>query len=361
MSSGKDRPESDSSQHRLGECLQAAGLLNSEQLDEAIEYQCIYGGKLGTSLIELGLIDENQLARILSKQLGQHYIKPDFLMDIPTSVLSIIPEKIALKYQVIPYHEDGKKLFVAMNESKNLTIIDELSFQLDRIIIPMAIPEIRLMLALKKHYGMLIAPRYESLARQIDRRTRAAEKFSIKNNRGNTPVNSDEGTPSAEKNQSSILNLLKKLANAQNRDDIAQAILNYLKVDFPSCALFMIHEGVANGWLSTLENKKEPFEQITIPLSEPSIFNLVTTNRTHYLGPMTDSPQNRKILDYFNAKPPQDVMIIPLMVQNRIVSILYIQGQIEDLTKRLVDFKNLTEKIDLSFKLLILKNKILIN
>ena len=44
----------------------------SSEVDEAIEYQCIYGGRLGTSLIELGLINEEHLAQILSKQLKLH-------------------------------------------------------------------------------------------------------------------------------------------------------------------------------------------------------------------------------------------------------------------------------------------------
>ena len=41
-------------QRRLGDYLLAEEALSPEQLDEAIEYQCIYGGRLGTSLVELG-------------------------------------------------------------------------------------------------------------------------------------------------------------------------------------------------------------------------------------------------------------------------------------------------------------------
>ena len=388
MSSGNHQTEVNPTQHRLGEFLQAAGLISPEQLDEAIEYQCIYGGKLGTSLIELGLIDENQLALILSKQLGQHYIKPEFLLNISASIINIIPEKIALKYHVIPYHEDGKKLFVAMNEARNPVIIHNLSAQLDREIIPLAIPEISLMLALRKYHGMLIPPRYETLSRQINRRTKAAEKVvqkeksdhssSTANQKdenhpdgasvwplpGNAPILAeknpeDHHASTTSENELNSFNLAKQLANAQNRDDIAEAILSYFKADFPNCALLMVHKEVVTGWLSTIKNSKEPFEQITIPLSEPSIFNLVVTNHSHYLGPIGDSPQNHKIVDFFNIQDSQNVIVFPLMVQKRIVCLLYIQGEIEDLTRRLIELESIADKIELSFKLLILKNKIL--
>ncbi len=146
---------------QLGEYLLSAGLINASELDEAIEYQCIYGGKLGTSLIELGLVEEDQMARILSRQLNLHYIKPELLMKISAAVLNLIPAKIALKYQVVPYYEDSNKLYVAVNDSNNLTMLDELAFHLNHLIVPLAIPEIRLMLALKKHYGMRLPPRYE--------------------------------------------------------------------------------------------------------------------------------------------------------------------------------------------------------
>jgi len=397
VSTANQQSVSNSTRRRLGEYLQTAGLLNSKQLDEAIEYQSIYGGKLGTSLIELGLIEENQLAKILSEQLGHHYIKPELLMTVPSSLLNLIPKKTALKYQVIPYREDGKKLYVAMNEPKDLTVINKLSFQLDHIIIPLAIPEIRLMLALKKHYGMLLSPRYKTLARQIDRRMLAAERIgskqsSNKDKQQKPPVvESESETPSADvstwpllgdahyaaaeeedndkyiyfydkpaqKEVQNTTGLFQKLAKAQDREDIARAIIAHLKTDFPKCALMMVRKETVNGWLAAIENGKQPFEQIVISLQEQSVFSLVATNRSHYLGPMIDSPQTRTIIDFFATQLPQDVLIMPLTVQKKIVCILYIQGDYNDLEQRLTEFKNIADKVELSFKLLILKNKIL--
>lgn len=392
MSSTELQSKSHSPQRRLGEHLLAEGLLNTDQLDEAIEYQCIYGGKLGTSLIELGLLTEDQLANVLSQQLKLHYIKPELLMNVSAGVLNLIPKKIALKHQIIPYHKDGKKLYVAMNEASNLANIDELSFQLDYIIIPLAIPEIRLMLALKKHYGMPLSPRFETIAGQMKRRVLAAKKKTPKrqpadktkskpvekpkpetqfeenqpwpllgeeNYAGEEPTDESYFAGKSSTTEETAVNLLQQLADAKERDDIAAAIINYLRKDFPDCALLMVRANMASGWLAADEKRSQDFEQINIPMLENSVFNLVATSHSHYLGPVTDSLQNRKILDYFNSKPSQNALIVPLMVRDRLVSLLYVQGQFEELEPRILEIQNLADKAEMSFKLLILRKKIL--
>jgi len=386
VSSTNYQSGTNSSPRRLGECLQAAGLLNSEQLDEAIEYQCIYGGKLGTSLIELGLVDEDQLAKTISQQLQLHYIKSELLMNVPAAVLTLIPRETALKYQVVPYREDGKKLFVAMNEVSNLTVIDDLSFQLDRIIIPLAIPEVRLMLALQRHYGMLLAPRFETLAKQMNRRSLAAQKKTAKKQTitkmeskpeeppenvtawpllgdekyaGEEPTDENYFASKSVSTEGHSVSLLQQLAEAKERDDIAAAIIDYLKKDFPDCALLMVRADTAFGWLAANNKSAQIFAHISIPIQENSVFNLVAKNHSHYLGPVSNSLHNHKILDYFASKPPVDALVIPLMVRNRLVSILYIQGQLEDLERRLIEIQNIVVKAEMSFQLLIMRNKIL--
>jgi len=392
VSANQLQKKSKQTQRRLGEHLLAEGLLNTDQLDEAIEYQCIYGGKLGTSLIELGLITEDQLANILSQQLKLHYIKPELLMNVSAEVISLIPKEVALKHQIVPYHKDGKKLFVAMNEASNLANIDELSFQLDHIVIPLAIPEIRLMLALRQYYKMLLSPRFETLAVQMKRRVLAAKKKTSKqqpqdkteskpvkkpkpeihfdetkpwpllgdeNYAGEEPTDESYLASKSAATEESSVNLLQQLADAKERDDIARAIIDYLKKDFPDCALLMVRTNMASGWLTAQNKTSQNFEQINIPMLENSVFNQVAASHSHYLGPITDSMQNRKMLDFFESKPPQTALIVPFMVRDRLVSLLYIQGQYEELEPRVTEMQNIADKAEMSFKLLILKNKIL--
>src|SRR2546427_3751357 len=55
---------------KIGEVLIREGHLTPEGLEEALDWQVLYGNRLGTNLLELKLVEEEQPARALSKQLG---------------------------------------------------------------------------------------------------------------------------------------------------------------------------------------------------------------------------------------------------------------------------------------------------
>lgn len=382
MKQTEQQLKSQALRQRLGDFLLNEALVTSEQLDEAVEYQCIYGGKLGTSLIELGLVEEDQIAKALSRQLKLHYVKPDLLMKVPAEIIRLVPKDIALRYQVVPYRRDGKKLFLAMKDTSNLAIIDELAFALDHIIIPLAIPEIRLFLALKKHYGLNLSPRFNSLESQINYRSKMTAKAASKKKQQpqedqqeetvSWPLLGDEdsiGDPAADEAyfglhtpQEKILqtSLGQQLAEAKDRNDIGKALINHLSNEFSACGLFMVRDTIVSGWLGrsgTTELKD--FDQLNIPLHEPSIFNLVVSSKTHILGPVIDTAQNRKLLAAFASNSPQTALVLPLLVRNRLVSILYIQDSVVTLEKRFSELKRLASKAEMTFTLLILKNKIL--
>ena len=50
---------------RLGELLLKENLVTQEGLEEALESQVVNGGRLGTNLCELGLLQEKDLAKAL--------------------------------------------------------------------------------------------------------------------------------------------------------------------------------------------------------------------------------------------------------------------------------------------------------
>ena len=53
---------------RLGEILVRKGLIRAEQLDQAVQCQVIFGGRLGTNLLELGHVQEDELNEVLAQK-----------------------------------------------------------------------------------------------------------------------------------------------------------------------------------------------------------------------------------------------------------------------------------------------------
>ena len=139
---------------KLGEMLVKGGAITLDQLEEALKYQVIFGGKLGTNLIELGYLGEEGIAWFLSEKLGLPYVHPDKLMDISPDVIKIIPQHLASKYKVIPINLEKKRLTLAMADPSDLAAIDEIAFITALTIKPVVAPEVRVMLALEKYYNI---------------------------------------------------------------------------------------------------------------------------------------------------------------------------------------------------------------
>ena len=68
----------------LLDMLLEAGLITKDQFEEALLNRVVYGGKIGSSLIEMGFVTEENLARFLSKKLAVPYVSPEQLLAIPT-------------------------------------------------------------------------------------------------------------------------------------------------------------------------------------------------------------------------------------------------------------------------------------
>lgn len=55
---------------KLGELLLRHKLVTKEQLDKALELQKTNNSKLGSNLVKLGYVTDDEIAQVLSKQFG---------------------------------------------------------------------------------------------------------------------------------------------------------------------------------------------------------------------------------------------------------------------------------------------------
>ncbi len=145
---------------KLGEMLVEAGLLTQEQLEATLKNQGIYGGRLGTNLIELGYLAEEDLARFLSKKLELPCATKEQLMSITPDIIQLIPKEVADKYKVVPLGRDRKRLTLAMLDPADLSVVDAISFITGYYISPLIAPELLLIMSLEKYYGIKRDVRY---------------------------------------------------------------------------------------------------------------------------------------------------------------------------------------------------------
>ncbi len=137
---------------KLGEMLLKEGIITPSQLEEALEYQRMHGGRLGSILIKLGFATEEQVTSVLSRQYGYPFINLS-KFEIPPKAKEWIPADIARKYMVVPVDRAGSTLTVAMADPTNLYAIEELRFITGMNIQPAVASESAILEALDKLYG----------------------------------------------------------------------------------------------------------------------------------------------------------------------------------------------------------------
>ena len=152
---------------RLGRILLENRLITTAQLEEAIQNQVIYGGKLGTNLLELGYINLAVLSKVLARKHGCPTINPFQLKQISRDVLRLVSKKLAVKHHVIPLGTDGKTLDLLMCDPSDVPTLDDMRFATGKHIRPFVTPEVVLLALIEKYYGVESDYRYEQLALKV--------------------------------------------------------------------------------------------------------------------------------------------------------------------------------------------------
>ncbi len=136
---------------KLGEMLMEAGLIDTLQLDSALGHQRNWGGKLGSVLVELGFITEENLAGFIEKQL-HHPCVGISSITVPEEAVNAVKADIAKKYTVFPINLEGNTVTLAMMDPTDLRVIDELQFVVGKKIKPALALESEIKKAIRRYY-----------------------------------------------------------------------------------------------------------------------------------------------------------------------------------------------------------------
>lgn len=153
---------------KIGELLVRRGVVSDAQLQRALNAQLVYGGHLGTCLIEQGFLSETDLGEALSDIYGLPYATVDEMLDIPGPVVECVPKKIVEKHCVVPLRITNGVLDVAMIDPRNIHGLDETAFATGLKINPWVAPEIRIFQAMERYYGVPRRLRFIALCRELD-------------------------------------------------------------------------------------------------------------------------------------------------------------------------------------------------
>jgi type IV pilus assembly protein PilB len=109
----------------LSQALLKSKLVTEKDLKEVRDVQAKEGGTLGSILVKKGLISEKDLMSIMSSTFNIPAINLS-KYKIEKDSVTLVPEKVARQYRVIPICKLGNTIVVAMADPLNVFVIDDL-------------------------------------------------------------------------------------------------------------------------------------------------------------------------------------------------------------------------------------------
>src|ERR1700723_1682444 len=141
---------------RLGEILVKDSLITADQLRQALDHQKKTGGRLGTCLLKLGLVSDDDITAVLSRQYGVPSINLKFY-EVDPAVIKLVPQETAIRYQIVPLSRVGSTLTIAMTDPTNVFAMDDIKFMTGFNVEPVVASETAITEAIGKFYGSVEA------------------------------------------------------------------------------------------------------------------------------------------------------------------------------------------------------------
>jgi len=280
----------------LGRILRDRGVITEKQLEEAIQHQVLYGGRLGTSLYELGFVTEERLSEALARAHGVPAGDPTALQP---DAAALVPKKLAVKHKAIPWKLKGKTLFLGMVDPGDHGAVAQIGFSLGYIVRPLVVPEFRMVQLLHDHYGV------DERWRYTDTHVSAA-----------APVPAPEASDPAE--------AAERIDSATTRDEVVSAVMALGRCYYRRIIFFIVREPWLIGWDAAGEGMgRARAAGMRIPLDLPSVFQSVTRDRSVFVGRLGPEETNQTFLTAIDKKPSSTAAVLPVAVRGRVVNLVW--------------------------------------
>jgi len=136
----------------IGDLLIERGVINKQQLDEAIVCQKQKGGLLGEALMQLKYASEEDIAQALTSQYGFPYL-PLANYEIEQEVIAAVSAEACREFCLIPIDKIGASLTLAMANPLSTDAIEKIEAVSHCSVQTFVSTATDIRNAIKKHYG----------------------------------------------------------------------------------------------------------------------------------------------------------------------------------------------------------------
>lgn len=367
----------------LGEMLLKAGVLTESQLEQVLNAQSIYGGRLGTNLVEMGLIGEEELAHVLNEKLGVPAIDPATLNDIPQEVLGLVPKGMVERHRVVPVALDGKRLSLAMVDPSDFKAIDEIGFVTGLVIVPKVCSELRLGLALERYYGIKRTVRYipvaggarsrfagtvdgggEATAIPVQGALHEQDLGQVDPAGANIGLQPDcqfagEGHRFDSFSRRLTMEVLaERLSDAPTEGQVVAALMWYLGGEFDCASFLTLKEGKVHGIQAVAAGSEvETFPGFSMSLAEAPQLQWAVREKHPWMGEISEGAPG-ELMKAIGSYPPAPASVVPVAVGGQVAAVICVNDHKGRLSGGLFELQRVVSMTELAFEMLRIRKRI---
>ncbi|OGX08692.1 MAG: hypothetical protein A2Z88_11550 [Omnitrophica WOR_2 bacterium GWA2_47_8] len=156
-----------SSQREVIDLLLKEGLITQDMITKAREETKRTGLTMEKALEKLNFIEDKDVVRVRAAALGLPYMDlNDYIID--TSLIKLIPETVAKKFQVVPLFRINRSLTVGMTDPQDIIALDQVRrvTQME-MVEPVLVSEKSIQMVLDSYYGQ--AESFDEILKSIDK------------------------------------------------------------------------------------------------------------------------------------------------------------------------------------------------
>ena len=401
----------------LGALLISRALLTEDHLGRALERQRSFGGRIGTCLLEIGALGEDDLLAVLSEQLNVPAATTADLRELSSELIGLLPKSTALNCSAVPFRQSAGRIDVALLDPGDFALEDELSFSMEKRIRPHIANELRIVDALHRYYGGDVPLRFRSLLERQDassgpatpdpplspvpaylrpgapspglsgsrKRVFAPPKFdkqaipltpeeraALEASRGpvtepqarvpgSTAPTASAASPASEEETSHEL-YGQRLSEAETASQIGTALIQVLARQFTRVLLFRVSPGSeeVTGWMGQGQKLDlEWFRHYSVGLHHSTVFSNLSENASLFTGRLEATPAHRALARCWDGSLEHDCVVLPVSIRGKLVCAAYADCGDEGLHGVNLDFlRKVGNKTALAFERCILRRKL---
>ena len=354
--------------------------MTASELEEVTQATVLYGGRLGTAVIEAGLMTPEELDRALAQHLDLPEVPKEWLQKPDPAARAAIHVDLVKRHHAFPLHFEKRTLHVGLLDPRDPAVLDALAFASGCLIAPYPLSELRFVELMQRVHSVAPSPRFAALldAGRLARiqRSRAAQREARQRARDEEPqelvlgplaadldlvdeatfVATSEARPAppaleapwelpldaaeppapasspapapavpspagAATRAAALRRAEEALANASRRDDLIDAGLDLAGAFAELAALFVVRDGVAAGLRALRAGEPLEIESIVAPLAgEGLLSEAVRTGQPVQRTP--SAPLDKVVAKALRCEGGAELAVFPIAIGGRVVNLL---------------------------------------